>query len=409
MKSILKNNRFLFILGSECFAVLSFSIFVLAISWYMVDGLNHPQYMGLVMAAAALPRMFTMIIGGVLADRIQKSKILFGTSLGKVILLGILLWVYINGELTFSVILILSFFIGSLDGLFFPALSSLIPSLVNKKDLQLANTLIHSSQELLFLIGPVLAGVLINYYSFAATFAVCVITMSVNMCLVFPAFVRDEKPSPSEKKLTFLKEFVEGYHYIRKSSIYTVGIAIIIVLNFFVLGPIFLSLPILAKETGGSALDLSFLEAGFSIGSLSATMILLIFSVNKQRGRLILLFLLSAVIFLGIFSQMPSMWGLVLLVMLIGFFSFMTFIPADVMIQEHTEPQLMGRVMAIVFIAQTAFDPISQTLFSSLMTIGFSVRTLLFIFAAVGLGLTILIVAKAKQWTNKQSVLNKGG
>jgi hypothetical protein len=86
------------------------------------------------------------------------------------------------------------------------------------------------------------------------------------------------------------------------------------------------------------------------------------------------------------------------MVSLIGFLGFMTFIPTDVMIQEHTDPKMMGRVMGIVFLAQTAFDPISQTLFSFLMTLGISVRYLLFGFAAMGVVFSLFILMKAKNW-----------
>lgn len=75
MKALFTNKQFSCLLFSELFSVLSFSMYMITVSWYVVDVLHHPQYLGLVMAAASIPRMITMIIGGVLADRIQKSKI----------------------------------------------------------------------------------------------------------------------------------------------------------------------------------------------------------------------------------------------------------------------------------------------------------------------------------------------
>ncbi|MFP7226256.1 MFS transporter [Priestia filamentosa] len=398
MYTLSKNKKFMFLLGAELFSVLGYSMFLLTISWYVVDQLKQPQYMGLLLAVASLPRMFTMIVGGVMADRIQKSKILFSTGIAKTILIGVLLYAYLGGNLTFAILLVVSFLLGCLDGLFFPALSSLIPALVEKKELQGANTMIHSSQELVFLIGPVLAGALINYYSFSIPFIISMISMFIYSLLVFPAIIKDEKPLSTGEKSTVFRELQEGYNYVRTSPLYIVGIGIIIVINFFIFGPLFLSLPLLAKEEGGTALHLSFLEAGFSIGSLVATVVLLIVTLHKNRGKLTLYSLITSAILMCVFSQIPSIWGLIPMVSLIGFLGFMTFIPTDVMIQENTDPKMMGRVMGIVFLAQTAFDPISQTLFSFLMTLGISVRYLLFGFASIGVVFSLFIFMKAKNW-----------
>lgn len=402
MKKLLKNTRFLHLIGAEIFAVLSFSMFMITLSWFVVDVIEQPQYLGLIMAAASLPRMFTMVIGGVLADRVQKSKILFGTQITKALLIGVLLWAYLQDDLTISILLVVSFLIGCLDGFFFPALSSLVPALVAKNELQPANTLIHSSQELFYLIGPVIAGILLNYYSFEVTFAFSITAMAMGALLIFPSFIRDDKPVIGNYKPNFFKEFLEGYRYIRTSSIYSVGIGIIVIVNFFVFGPMFLSLPILAKETGGSALDLSFLEAGFSVGSLAATCLLLAVPFRQNRGRLIMIFLISSVIFLGVFSQITSLYMLIPVATMIGFFGFVTFIPTDVIIQEKTDPKMMGRVMSIVFLASTAFDPVSQALFSFLMSMGYSVRLLLVFFAVIGLLLAFMLFAKAKKWRTIQ-------
>jgi sugar phosphate permease len=222
--------------------------------------------------------------------------------------------------------------------------------------------------------------------------------MLIYSLLVFPAIIKDEKPLSTGEKSTVFRELQEGYNYVRASPLYIVGIGIIIVINFFIFGPLFLSLPLLAKEEGGTALHLSFLEAGFSIGSLVATMTLLIVTLHKNRGKLTLNSLITSAILMCVFSQIPSIWGLIPMVSLIGFLGFMTFIPTDVMIQEHTDPKMMGRVMGIVFLAQTAFDPISQTLFSFLMTLGISVRYLLFGFAAMGVVFSLFILMKAKNW-----------
>ncbi|SHE52546.1 Predicted arabinose efflux permease, MFS family [Seinonella peptonophila] len=404
MKSftLLKNKPFLLIWISEIFGVLGFSMFLITLSWYVVDQLHLSQNLGLVFAVSSVPRLFTMALGGVLADKVQKSQIMFVSGMVQTALLGILLFLFINGSLTFTSILIISFCSGFTDGIFYPALSSSIPNLVKKAELQSANTLIHSTQEFVFLIGPVIAGMLISYYSYAATFGVGMIAMFIHAITVHPAIIQDPKPNHSDKGIHFINEFREGLHYVFESPIYKTGISIVIVVNLFVFGPILLSFPIITKELSGTALQLSFLESGFSIGSLIATLFLLFVALQKKRGKWIFFFLFSSLLCLLIFSQVESLYILIFMGSLIAFSAFMVFLPTDVIIQERTDPAKMGRVMGIVFLSQTAFDPISQSIISFLMTAGYSIRTILSFSAVIGLLVSFLILFRAKAWRSLQ-------
>lgn len=359
-------------------------MFMITVSWYVVDVLQHPAYLGLIMAAASLPKLVTMLMGGVLAGRIQKSQILFWSQLIKVGLIGILLFGLEHNSSTISLLLVISFFIGCTEGFFYPALSALVPSLVAKKELQPANTLVHNAQELLYLVGPVVAGALMHFSGFSATFIASIAVTLLSAFLISPGFIKDIKQTTDQQKSSLIKEMIEGYHYVRTSSIYIAGISIIIIINFFVFGPIMLALPILVKEIGGNALQLSFLEASFAAGTLTPKLLLLFFSLKKNRGKHILTFLMVSTLSLALFSQMPNLGQLITVAIVIGFFSFLTYIPTEIIIQEKTDPAIIGRVMGIVFVAATAFDPISQTLFSSLLGVGLSARALLISFALVG-------------------------
>lgn len=389
----------MFLWLAECTAVLGFSMFQITISWYVADELHLAQYLGLLLAASAIPRVILMVFGGLIADKIQKSRIMFVTNLCQAILLGVLLFIYINEALTFTVLLVITFLFGSLDAFLFPALTSLIPSLVKKEQLQSANALINGSSEFFFMIGPLIAGILLTWFSFSMTFSMAALSVLLSAVFVIPPFIGDKKPEKTDIKEGMIEELREGISYIWKSPVHKTGSLVIVIVNLFVFGPMFISFPIIVSEMGKTAFHLSLLESSFAIGSLSATILLFFITLREKRGKWVLIFLMVTIIASALFGQIESSFSLLIgLATLIGLGGFLTYLPVNVMIQEKTDPDKLGRVMSIVFLASSGFDPLAFALVSFLMTAGLSIHTLITVMSLIGFLSAILITVKGKHF-----------
>ncbi|UHA72114.1 MFS transporter [Paenibacillus sp. 481] len=396
-RSLFKNRAYSALWVSNLLAILSFSIFISTISWYVVAELKLPQYLGLVIVVASIPRICMMLFGGVLADRVRKSKLMFIAGIITTALLFVLYMLESNQALTFTTLLLICFVMGLTEGIYYPAATSIIPQLVDKSQLQRANTVMHSASELIFFTGPIVSGIIMNYYSISLALLIAAIAKLVHCLFIFPKIIQDPVPEQREHKQSFKADFIEGWVYVKQSPLHISSILIIIMINLFILGPLFLSLPIIVKSMDGTPLHVSFLESAFSLGSLVATVGLSVFLLRKKRGAIVSVCLIMSLILMFVFSQTSSLIWLVLIAMFIGLSSFVTFITSEVIIQETTDTDKMGRVMGIVSMSQNAFDPVAHIVIAVLLSVGFAIQSIMGVMSLIGLIIAVAIVWKGKK------------
>jgi len=134
-RSLFKNRSFLFLWGSGMCSALSLSTYLFVEQWYVIHTLNQASFLGLVLMATLLPRIFLMLFGGVLSDRYKRSTIMrISSGLRISFILCLLALLHLN-QLTLLTILVFAFLFGSVDAFYSPANASLLPTLVPNEQL----------------------------------------------------------------------------------------------------------------------------------------------------------------------------------------------------------------------------------------------------------------------------------
>ena len=170
--SVFKNRNFLLLWGAALLSSFGISFFLFSQSWYVVNVLNLEASLGLIYIAASIPRLLFMIISGTVADRYDKTKIMFLSDFIRGLLLaGLVLW-FLFGSITLWTFVGFAFFFGILDAFFWAAESAIIPSIVQKENLTRGNSIIQMTNQTSFILAPMLAGVLIAYGNYEIVFAV---------------------------------------------------------------------------------------------------------------------------------------------------------------------------------------------------------------------------------------------
>lgn len=393
---IFNNSRFVFVWISAMMLTLGFSIFFLSISWLTIDVLNKPSFLGVILTAVSLPRLIMMIFGGVFADRFQKSRILFFTGIGQTILMLLVITLYFNNIYSTSILLIISIFFGMLDGISHPAFSSLLPSIVPSFHLQKANSLFQGSLELMFVIGPFLAGILLTHGGFGLSFGIAAIFLLIASFMVAPYFIGDTIPKSSNLTLKqILFDLKEGVLYVNQTPVLKSGTLSIAIVNLFVMGPIIMSIPILVGARNGVALDLSIIEGGLAIGTFTASLFfLLLQSVNRGRFVFRALFLTLGTFLL--YTQAQSISLLAITAAMSGFLLMFVYLPTVTIMQEESDSDKIGRVMSIMAIAAAGLEPIAFALLSILVSLSYPIQPILFSFGIIGLICSFILYLKSK-------------
>lgn len=395
-KYLFGNRIFKLLIIAGIFAVLGFSMFLTTTTWYAVSRLGSPGALGLILIAITVPRIFMMAFGGVFADKYKKTTIMFSTNLFQGILLFTLFSLLFTNNLNLVWLLILSGLFGTLDAFFGPASSSMIPKIVEKTQLQQANAYFQGVDQLAFIGGPIIAGIVMQVASVELSYLIATILVFLSAIFVFPPLIKEDAVEDIGRA-TPIQNFKEGFSYIRQNRFLSVGICVLITMNFFVFGALHVAIPIIVELFNGTPINLSILESAQMIGMLLSTMILSFVNVNK-KGLVSVLGLFGSIMAAIFFSQVSDLTVLTVVVFFIGFTMSFVYIPFFTAAQEQTNNRLMGRVMSIIFLAMNGFDPIAYGIVSTLNTMGINIQTVLLAFALLGLLITIFITFKAKNY-----------
>lgn len=392
--SILKNRTFMLLLIAGIFSVTGFSMFLTTTSWYVIRTLGMPEMLGLVLIAVTVPRLVMMIYGGVLADNYKKSTIMFGTNIFQAALL-VLITIFIGTDfMTLGWFLVLAGLFGTVDAFFGPASTSMIPKVVERAQLQKANAYFQGVDQISFLFGPVLAGIIMEFGSVTMSFMVAAILVTLSAVFVFPPLIK-EGPVENTVKQSPLQNFTEGFNYVKNSNFLMVGIVVLVTLNFFVFGTLHIAVPFLTDLYGGTPINLSIMEMSLSFGMLIG-MVVLSNQYIRRKGRTAVYGLLVTLIIYIVFSFVESLSILPMLLFFIGLAMSFVFIPFFTATQQITENRMMGRVMSLIFLAMNGFDPLAYAIVGIMTAAGISIQLVLLGFGLIGLVITMVILWKAK-------------
>ena len=117
--------------------------------------------LGAVLAARSIPLICFMILGGAVADRISRSRLLTLSNLGSGITQGAVAALLLSGSRNLGMIIILEVFNGTFNAFTAPAMVGIVPQLVSARSQQSANSLLSAARAVTSIAGRPLAGVVV--------------------------------------------------------------------------------------------------------------------------------------------------------------------------------------------------------------------------------------------------------
>jgi MFS transporter, DHA3 family, macrolide efflux protein len=375
LSGLLKNKNFFLVFFSTIFISISFSAYLVAEQWYVVNQLGLEASLGLVMMATILPRLFFMILGGVLTDRISATKVMAAsTFLRGFVLIGMLV-MFLTNYLNIEFLIFFALLFGILDALFWPANNSIIPTIVSAEHLTRANSIMRTAYQLSMMLGPMLAGYLIMYASYSTIFGVIAILLFISSLMLL--FIKGSKPL-NKKKDSVLGQIKEGFIYVKKSPSHLRFITLLIMTNLLFIGPVSIGTPIIVTNNlGGSSTSLASLSSAWAGGLVVGAIITGILNLKKNRGKLTVFLLISQGILMFLFGLIEELGFAIVVVLLMGLVTSMVNIPIYSFIQEITKKDLLGRVMSLFSIGSLGLVPLSYLIVSLLLSAGINIQYIL--------------------------------
>ncbi|HBJ73294.1 MAG TPA: MFS transporter [Actinobacteria bacterium] len=152
--------------------------------------------LSLVLAAQAVPLVLMLPVGGVVADRLGRARVIAYTDLVLSAVIAVMSFLFINGSVTIPALVLLSFIIGCLNGLWWPAYSGLTPDVVTDELLQPANAYLSMASNVGLIAGSAIGGLLVAAVGAGIAIAVDSATFLIAGLMVF-TFRHVSKPHDS--------------------------------------------------------------------------------------------------------------------------------------------------------------------------------------------------------------------
>lgn len=143
-----------------------------AVAVQIYDLTGSPLQIGLVSLARALPLVVGVLVGGVLADRVDRRKLMLFTRLPLTLVAAALAVNALQPEPRLWVVYVATGCTGLLAGLGGPAMLAAIPALVGTERLAAAGALTAASTQFAALLGPAVGGLLVAGPGLAVCYAV---------------------------------------------------------------------------------------------------------------------------------------------------------------------------------------------------------------------------------------------
>jgi MFS family permease len=361
--SALRHRDFRLLFSGQSVSLIGDAAFLTALGWKTFT-LAGAGKIGLVLAVQGAGLLTTLLIGGSLADRYERRRMMIVSDVWRFAAVGAISLLDGTGHLSLASLVVLAGFAGLGDGLFYPAVGGIIPLVVDAAHLPSANSLMGVARWGGFVVGPPLAGFLYHGAGSSWVFGIDALSFLLSAALMLMARPRAIEPEPSEG--TF-REIMAGARYTARIPWLWVTITLFAVILMLQLAPQQVLLPKLVKDHFGRGVgSYAALSAMVGVGTVCGTLIFGHLQPRRRRG--VLSYWLWFFNSLAIAGMALAPWyylagGLALTRGLcIGFGVALW----ETMLQELVPSSLLGRVVSLDFFGSFGLMPIGLAIWGGL-------------------------------------------
>lgn len=220
--------------------------------------------------ADSVPALLFGLHGGLAADRWSRRRIMIGADLARALVLVPVAAAALTGRLPLWGLVVAAFLLETAASYFEPAYGSLLPSLVERRNVQAANGLVRATADALSIGGWALAAALLAVVPVSAFFALTAAAFVVSALLVSRI-----EPRPGRGAGTEPPRIRDGFAALRPLPALAVAVAVLGVAVTITAGSWIAGVPELVRtELGRGAGAFSLVMVGYAAGSVTAGLVL---------------------------------------------------------------------------------------------------------------------------------------
>ena len=378
---------------------------VLVGTWMQIVALGYLVYavtgskaaVAVVAAADGLPGLVLPVVGGVLADRLPRRRILLVTQSVLGLSAGVLAVLAATGHASFAAIVVVAAVFGSADSIDLPTRQALVADLVERDLVVNAVALASVAMSASRIVGPSLAGVLIATVGPQVCFGVLSLAY-VGPIAVLVTVIPDLPPAAGAASERPLRAALTGLAEawcdpLARRVVMCAGTLALLGVSYMPF------LPVLAREQlGGDSRVLGLLYSTGGVGGLAAGLVVASLGRGADRSRLLIAGGVTYAIGLMTLTHAHGL-GLALPALVLISFGFLSLNTAmTTLIQTETAPAMRGRLIGVYVMLLAGLQPLGTLLYGVLSTV-------VPLFEAIGVG--GLLVGASAVWVATRPAIRR--
>ena len=360
----LRHRNFQLFFSGQFISLIGTWMQTIAQSWLVYRLTGSSLLLGVVGFSSQIPVFLLAPLGGLVADRWPRQKVVIATQTASMILAFMLAGLALAHRLTVWEIMVLAGLLGVVNAFDIPARQAFLIEMVSREDLMNAIALNSSMFNGARVAGPAVAGILVaalgvGWCFFANAVSYIAVIIGLLLMKLGPLRTSPKGSSPFE-------HIVQGFRYVRDTApmlalILLIGLVSLVAVPYSVLMPIFAD-----RVLHRGAHGLGILTGAAGVGALFGALTLAVRRSLQGLGRVVGLSAVGFGASLILFSFSKSFWLSVVLLIPVGYAVMLEMSGSNTLIQSMVPDELRGRAMAMYTMMFMGMAPIGSLLSGAL-------------------------------------------
>jgi MFS family permease len=363
MLRALRHRDYRLFFGGQLLSMTGTWIQSVAQSWLVYRLTGSSLLLGLIGFTSQIPVFLAAPIGGAVADRRRRHRILLCTQVASMLLASALAAVTLTGHVRVAHLFVLSAVLGVVNGFDIPARQAFVVEMVGPQDLMNAIALNSSMVNGARLVGPALAGLLVGSVGEGWCFAINAVSFLAVIAGLLA--MRQKSRAAVRRRASAAADVLEGFAFVWhhrpiRALVTLLGVLSLAGMPYVVLMPIFAD-----RILHGGPRALGMLMGASGAGALVGALALAARKEVRGLGTWIAVMAIGFGVALAAFAFSRWFWISTALLVPVGGTIMVSFAATNTLIQTLSPDAMRGRVMAVYTMTFMGMAPLGALLAGS--------------------------------------------
>jgi DHA3 family tetracycline resistance protein-like MFS transporter len=360
----LRHRDFRLLLTGQTVSSFGNSISNVAVPFQLLALGASPIQLGIAVALETATSVAFLLLGGAVADRIQRRTLILASDVVGGVVVAILAILSGFGALRIEHLYVAAVALGAADAFLAPAYSAIIADLVPGDILRAGNAARLLSRSAARIAGPTVGGLVVAFVSPAAAFGIDALTFLFSFATLLLAHPDRRAPAASTSIVSDIREgfgYLFSYRWLWTTTIY------FMLVNVAFAGQSGVMTPFLVRDTlGGDARMFGLLMAAYGVGTIVAS-VGIAQLVTRRPGRAMFAFEIVAAVCVVAIGLVPTVPVVFVSIALMGVALSSSTVIWEAMLQRLVPTSVLGRVTSINLLGNSVINPLAPLIAAALI------------------------------------------